>query len=139
MRRILRAKEAWAKLACGKTKFEEDYRHHSDDDPHVPGTDIARVKPIPLGERLIGFLEHEIDELIDALAELRDERQGIVRTPRTAIGAEGRRKVAERAPAKRAPAFSTSGRPSGRKRKSATARDDAARAAESVSASGVVK
>jgi len=97
------------------------------------------VKPIPLGERLIGFLEHEIDELIDALAELRDERQGIVRTPRTAIGAEGRRKVAERAPAKRAPAFSTSGRPSGRKRKSATARDDAARAAESVSASGVVK
>ena len=96
------------------------------------------MKPIPLGERLIGFLEHEIDELIDALAELRDERQGIVRTPRTAIGAEGRRKVAERAPAKRAPAFSASGRPSG-KRKSATARNDAARAAESVSASGVVK
>ena len=137
MRRILRAKEAWAKLGCGKTKFEEDYRHHSDDDPHVPGTDIARVKPIPLGERLIGFLEHEIDELIDALAELRDARpdnarQRIMRTPRTAIGAEGRRKVAERAPAKRAPAFSASGRPSGRKRKSATARDDAARAAESV-------
>ena len=134
MRRILRAKEAWAKLACGKTKFEEDYRHHSDDDPHVPGTDIARVKPIPLGERLIGFLEHEIDDLIDALAELRDAipDDARPRIMRTAIGAEGRRKVAERAPAKCAPAFSASGRPSGRKRKSATARDDAARAAESV-------
>ena len=139
MRRILRAKEAWAKVACGKTKFEEDYRHHSDDDPHVPGTDIARVKPIPLGERLIGFLEHEIDDLIDALAELRDARPDDARQRimRAAIGAEGRHKVAERAPAKRACA--ASGRPSGRKRKSATARDDAARAAESVSASGVVK
>ena len=90
MRRILRAKEAWAKLACGKTKFEEDYRHHSDNDPHVPGTDIARVKPIPLGERLIGFLEHEIDDLIDALAELRDAipDDARPRIMRTAIGAE---------------------------------------------------
>ena len=100
MRRILRAKEAWAKVACGKTKFEEDYRHHSDNDPYVTGTkDVLRLKEIPLGDRLIGFLEHEVDALIDALARRRDTVSVGTPRPRTAIGAEGRRKVAERAPA----------------------------------------
>jgi predicted DNA-binding transcriptional regulator AlpA len=72
---ILRLKDVLNRLACGKTKFDDDYRHHSDDDPYVPGTNIPRVKPIPLGERNIGYLEHEVDELIDALAKLRDARR----------------------------------------------------------------
>ena len=71
-RKILRPKETWASLGCGKTKFDEDYRFHTPDDPFVPGTEIPRLKPIPLGERNIGYLEHEKDALIDALAELRD-------------------------------------------------------------------
>jgi hypothetical protein len=71
-RTILRPKATWKKLACGKTKFETDYRFHSDDDPFVPGTEIPRLKALPLGERNIGFLEHEADALIDGLAELRD-------------------------------------------------------------------
>lgn len=69
---ILRLKQVLNRLACGKTKFDDDYRFHSADDPYVPGTNIPRLKPIPLGERNIGYLEHEVDELIDALAELRD-------------------------------------------------------------------
>jgi predicted DNA-binding transcriptional regulator AlpA len=77
---ILRLKQVLSRLACGKTKFEEDYRHHTPDDPHVPGTDIPRVKPIPLGERNIGFLESEIDDLIDALAALRDAPEVGTRT-----------------------------------------------------------
>jgi predicted DNA-binding transcriptional regulator AlpA len=67
---ILRLKQVLNRLACGKTKFDDDYRHHSDDDPYVTGAPgVKRLKPIPLGERNIGFLEHEVDELIDALAE----------------------------------------------------------------------
>jgi predicted DNA-binding transcriptional regulator AlpA len=77
---ILRLKQVLNRLACGKTKFEEDYRYHTADDPCVPGTDIPRVKPIPLGPRNIGFLEHEIDALIDALAELRDAPEVGTRT-----------------------------------------------------------
>jgi predicted DNA-binding transcriptional regulator AlpA len=40
--------------------------------PFVPGTEIPRVRPVPLGPRNIGYLDAEIDELIDAIAELRD-------------------------------------------------------------------
>jgi hypothetical protein len=71
-KRIVRPKEAWKKLGCGHSKFEEDYRFHTPDDPFVPGTDIPRVKAIPLGQRNVGFLDNDLDELIDALAELRD-------------------------------------------------------------------
>ena len=36
----------------------------------APG--VKRLKPIPLGPRNKGFLESELDALIDALAALRD-------------------------------------------------------------------
>jgi predicted DNA-binding transcriptional regulator AlpA len=68
-KRIIRLKEACNHLACRRTKFDEDYRYHTADDPYVPGTNVPRVKSIPLGPRTIGFLEHEIDALIDALAK----------------------------------------------------------------------
>jgi predicted DNA-binding transcriptional regulator AlpA len=70
-RKILRPKATLETLGCRKTSFDERYRFHSDDDPFVPGTNIPRLKPIPLGQRNIGYLQHEVDELIDALAELR--------------------------------------------------------------------
>ena len=71
-RAILRLKQAISRLGCRRTKFAQDYRWHSADDPYVPGTAIRRIKAIPLGLRNVGFLDNEIDELIDALAALRD-------------------------------------------------------------------
>jgi predicted DNA-binding transcriptional regulator AlpA len=71
-KRIVRSKEAWKILGCGHSAFEDRYRWHTDDDPFVPGTDIPRIKSIPLGSRNVGFLECELDELIEALARLRD-------------------------------------------------------------------
>jgi predicted DNA-binding transcriptional regulator AlpA len=68
-RKILRPKEAWARFGRGKTAFETNYRFHSPGDPFVPGTTIERLKPIRLGPRSVGFLEHEVDRLIDQLAE----------------------------------------------------------------------
>src|SRR6516164_6799167 len=81
-RKILRPKEARARVARGRTAFEENYRFHAPDDPHVPGTNIPRLRPVPLGPRNIGYLEHEIDALIDALAELRDTAPAVPRTTR---------------------------------------------------------
>jgi hypothetical protein len=68
-RKILRRKEACGRLGCGRTKFIEDYEFHDAADPFVPGTQIRRVRSIRLGPVNSGFLEHELDALIDALAE----------------------------------------------------------------------
>jgi hypothetical protein len=80
MLQILREPQACARLACKRTKFRSDYRFNTatiqPDDPasgpHVPGTQIPRLKPIALGVRNIGYLSTEIDKLIAALADLRD-------------------------------------------------------------------
>jgi len=45
-RKIVREKEACNRLACGRTKFREDYKLNDSADPHVPGTEIPRIKPI---------------------------------------------------------------------------------------------
>jgi predicted DNA-binding transcriptional regulator AlpA len=79
-KRIVRKKEAWLRLGCGHSKFHEAYVLRDPADPFVPGTEIPRLKPIPLGSRNIGFLDHEIDELIDALAELRNAPEVGTRT-----------------------------------------------------------
>ena len=71
-KRIVREPEACSRLGCRRTKFRKDYRFHNADDPNVPGTDIPRLRPVVLGPRNVGYLDSEIDDLIDALAELRD-------------------------------------------------------------------
>ena len=71
-KRIVREPEAYSRLGCRRTKFRKDYRFHSADDPNVPGTDIPRLRPVELGPRNVGFVDSEIDDLIDALVELRD-------------------------------------------------------------------
>src|SRR5262249_30578153 len=68
-RKILRRKEAMSRLGCGKTKFSLDYEFHDEADPNIPGADIPRVRALNLGPVNRGFLEHEIDALIDALAK----------------------------------------------------------------------
>jgi len=68
-RKIVRRKEAWGRMGCGRTKFTEDYEFHNEADPYVPGTKIKRLRSIPLGPVNRGFLDHELDALIDALAE----------------------------------------------------------------------
>src|SRR5262245_37267953 len=81
---ILRLKQVLNRLACGKTKFDDDYRHHSDDDPYVTGAPaVKRLKPIPLGKRNKGYLEHEVDELINALAKAGGHTESKGTRPRT--------------------------------------------------------
>jgi predicted DNA-binding transcriptional regulator AlpA len=79
-KRIVRRKETCGRLGCGKTKFGEDYEFHDPADPFVPNTEIPRLKPLHLGPRNVGFVESEIDALIDALAELRNAPEVGTRT-----------------------------------------------------------
>lgn len=68
--RLLRPKHVYGrggKLDIGRTKFHEDYVHHAGGPANVPGTDIPRLHPIPLGPRSIAFAEDEIDAFIEAL------------------------------------------------------------------------
>jgi len=65
-KRIVREPEACSRLGRRRTKFRTDYRFNNAADPFVPGTEIPRVRPVPLGPRNIGYLDAEIDELIDA-------------------------------------------------------------------------
>jgi predicted DNA-binding transcriptional regulator AlpA len=71
-KRIVREKEACDRLGCRRTKFREHYKFNNPADPFVPGTDIPRLRPIPLGVRDVGYLDDEIDELIERIAARRD-------------------------------------------------------------------
>jgi hypothetical protein len=91
MANILRGRAAWQKVGVGKTKFSDDYVLRDDGDLHVPGTDqqVRRVRPVALGERNIGFIEDEIDALIEALRKWRKQQ--------TIAATEAARAVARRA------------------------------------------
>jgi hypothetical protein len=75
------------RLGIGKTKFNEDYVHHPDRPDErecVPGTDVLRLKPVPLGEKAIGFLDDEVDALVEGIRAERDkELRERDRRPRT--------------------------------------------------------
>lgn len=77
-RKILRPPEARARVARGRTAFEDNYRLHDAADPFIPGTRIPRLKPVAIGPRNIGYLEDEVDAVIDALAAMRDSRPPVV-------------------------------------------------------------
>jgi hypothetical protein len=82
---LLRLKATLEKFACGKTKFNDDIRWHSDIDPYVTGTTIPRLRPVPMGPKVVAFFEHEADEILDALAALRDASPAQTRTTRVSL------------------------------------------------------
>jgi hypothetical protein len=74
-KRILRPAQVHGpnnKIPVGHTKFFEDMVYHEGGDEFVPGTKIRRLRRVPLGERAIGFLEDEVDALIEGLRAHRD-------------------------------------------------------------------
>jgi predicted DNA-binding transcriptional regulator AlpA len=74
-RRLLRPREIWNRLGCGKTKFYEHY---------VGG---GLVNLVDLGGNSVGAPEHEIDALIDEIirkARANEQRRRRGPTVRTA-------------------------------------------------------
>jgi hypothetical protein len=76
MASILRAPAARQKIGVGKTKFDGEYVLKNEADPYVPDTNeaVRRLRPVVLGRRALGFIEDEIDVLIEELRRWRNSR-----------------------------------------------------------------
>jgi hypothetical protein len=58
-------------LGVGNTHFYEAYVYRGDDE-FIPGTDVRRLRPVPLGERAVGYFVDEIQALAADLRRWRD-------------------------------------------------------------------
>jgi hypothetical protein len=73
MPNIERPEVTAARLGVGLTKFNTHFVDHGDGNNTVPGTDIPRLRPVPLGAgKAIGFVDDETSALIEALRRRRD-------------------------------------------------------------------
>ena len=79
-KQIVRNASARAILGVGKTAFHEDYVYRGGDE-FVPGTDVPRLKPVPLGIRSVGYFTDEIEALVEGLRRYRDANPPKPRTP----------------------------------------------------------
>jgi hypothetical protein len=80
-KQIVRKPAARALLGVGNTVFHEDYVYAGSDE-FVPGTDVPRLKPVPLGtRRAVGYFTDEIDALIEGLRRWRDANPPKPRSP----------------------------------------------------------
>ena len=70
--RILRPREAWQTLGVGRTNFTDNYVYWEGARATVPGTNVPRLRPVPLGPRAVGFFNDELQNLIEALRRSRD-------------------------------------------------------------------
>ena len=95
-KRIVREPEACNRLGVKRTKFRTHYRFNDPADPLVPNLNHPRLRPAPIGVRNLGYLEHEIEQLIDALAKLRDTAPAVPRITHSAARKEKRSRAAGR-------------------------------------------
>lgn len=75
-RRIIREKAIVGragKLQIGRTNFHRNYVLRDKRDPFIPNTGILRLVPVPLGPRSVGYIEAEVDALIDAMRAAAEE------------------------------------------------------------------
>jgi hypothetical protein len=65
-------REAWQTLGVGRTNFTDNYVYRKGAGATVPGTNVPRLRPVPLGPRAVGFFNDELQNLIEALRRFRD-------------------------------------------------------------------
>jgi hypothetical protein len=58
---IMRERQARPLSGLGRTQWRKDRVLHSEDDRYVPGTSVARLTPIRLGKRFVGYDADEVD------------------------------------------------------------------------------
>jgi predicted DNA-binding transcriptional regulator AlpA len=90
--RIERRRAAHTRLGVGKTTFDENYVDKGGES-YVPGTNIPRLRPVPLGARAIGFFSDEIDSLIEALRRFRDTTPSAAPKPAIDLALRRRRRT----------------------------------------------
>ena len=73
MRTVSRANKIYSRkdhpgrLPVCKTKFFAEYVFHPGGPEFVPGTNVRRLRPVQLGEKIQGFFDDEVDALLEAL------------------------------------------------------------------------
>jgi predicted DNA-binding transcriptional regulator AlpA len=69
---ILRAKPTWQRLGVGRTTFYTHYVKREGGSEFVPNTNVRRLRPVELSTKTSGFIEDEVDVLIEGLRKERD-------------------------------------------------------------------
>jgi len=70
---ILRPREACKRLGIGKSQFYARFVYREGGETFVAGTKaVPRLKPVPVSERVSGFIDVEVDAVIMAIREERD-------------------------------------------------------------------
>jgi hypothetical protein len=70
---ILRPKAARERLGVGKSAFYDNFVYRPGGDEFVKGTKaVRRLRPVTINERVRGFLDDELDTLIEAMRAERD-------------------------------------------------------------------
>ena len=74
MATILRPGAAWQRLGIKRSIFYTNYVARPGGSEFVPNTAVRRLRPVPLGKVAAGFIDDEIDAVINGLRAERDTR-----------------------------------------------------------------
>jgi hypothetical protein len=70
---ILRPKPTWERLGVGKSHFYHRFVYRPGGPKIVEGTKaVPRLHPVPISERIQGFVDVEVDDVIQRIREERD-------------------------------------------------------------------
>jgi hypothetical protein len=69
---ILRPKQTALKLGIGRTNLLENFTFKEGGAETVPGTNVRRLRPVRLGLRAVGYVDAEVEGLIEGLRRFRD-------------------------------------------------------------------
>jgi hypothetical protein len=98
MAKIMRSHAAYGRIGVGKTLFNENYVDRGGNNSLIPGTDIPRLRPVPLGPRAVGFFDDELDGVIEALRRRRDATPRTAPKPAIDIALRGPKRTASKLP-----------------------------------------
>jgi hypothetical protein len=54
-------------LGVGRTKLHEDFLLRDESDPLIPGTDVKRLRTVPLGVKALGVTDAEVRRVVNGL------------------------------------------------------------------------
>jgi hypothetical protein len=62
-------------LGVGRTKLLEDFILRNENDPLIPGTDVRRMRTVPLGVKAVGVTDVEVRRVVEGLQRCADRAE----------------------------------------------------------------
>jgi hypothetical protein len=76
-------------LGIGRTKLHEDFILRDEGDALIPGTDVKRMRTVPLGVKAVGVTDAEVRRVVAGLQRCADRaernRRAAQRTAKSAV------------------------------------------------------